>query len=66
VKFIPSETNFFMMEVGRPGTEFAKAMADNKVFIGRVWPAWPTHVRVTVGTKDEMAKFKTAFSKVMA
>jgi len=65
VHYIPSETNFFMMEVGRPGAEFAKAMADNKVFIGRVWQAWPTKVRVTVGTQDEMNKFKAAYTKIV-
>ena len=37
-----------------------------KVYIGRVWPSWPTHVRVTIGTQDEMDKFKAAFLKVMA
>lgn len=66
VKYVPSETNFFMMEVGRPGQEFAQAMADNKIFIGRVWPAWPTKVRVTVGTQDEMNKFKAAYTKIVS
>ena len=66
VKYIPSETNFFMMEVGKPGQEFAQAMAAEKVIIGRVWAAWPTKVRVTVGTQDEMDKFKAAFEKVTA
>jgi len=66
VKYIPSEANFFMMEVGRPGAEFAQAMAAQKVIIGRVWPAWPTKVRVTVGTQDEMDKFKAAYLKVVA
>lgn len=66
VKYVPSETNFFMMEVGRPGAEFAQAMAANKVMIGRVWPAWPTKVRVTVGTQEEMDKFKAAYLKVVA
>ncbi len=42
------------------------AMRAEKVYIGRVWPAWPTHVRVSVGTQEEMNNFKTAFSKVMA
>jgi histidinol-phosphate aminotransferase len=42
------------------------AMRKEKVYIGRVWSAWPTHVRVTVGTQEEMNKFKTAFAKVMA
>ena len=32
---------------------------------GRTWPALPNHVRVTIGTHDEMAKFKTAFESVM-
>jgi len=66
VEYIPSEGNFFMMEVKRPGGEFAQAMAANKVIIGRVWPIWPTKVRVTVGSKEEMAKFKTAFEKAWA
>jgi histidinol-phosphate aminotransferase len=66
VKYIPSEANFFMMEVNRPGSEFADAMAANKVVIGRIWPVWPTKVRVTIGTEDEMAKFNTAFEKVWA
>jgi histidinol-phosphate aminotransferase len=64
MKFVPSETNFFMMEVNRPGAEYAKAMADQKIFIGRVWAAWPTKVRVTVGTQDEMNKFKAAIEKI--
>ena len=47
-----------MVDVKRPGGEVVHAMAAEKVFIGRVWAAWPTYVRVSVGTKDEMAKFK--------
>jgi histidinol-phosphate aminotransferase len=65
IKYVPSEANFFMMEVNRPGTEFAQAMAANKVIIGRVWQAWPTKVRVTVGTQAEMLKFQAAVSKIM-
>jgi histidinol-phosphate aminotransferase len=63
--FIPSESNKFMLDVKRPGQQFARAMAAEKVLVGRVWPAWPEHVRVTIGTKDEMAKFRTALLKVM-
>jgi len=32
--------------------------------IGRVWAAWPTKVRVTVGTQEEMDKFKAAVEKI--
>ncbi len=63
VTFIPSESNCFMIDVKRPGKEFYNDMAAQKVYIGRVWPVWPQWVRVSVGTKDEMAKFKTAFAK---
>ncbi|MBV8866640.1 MAG: aminotransferase class I/II-fold pyridoxal phosphate-dependent enzyme, partial [Acidobacteriaceae bacterium] len=63
VEFIPSESNCFMVNVKRPGAEFYKQMAAQNVYIGRVWPVWPDWVRVTVGSKDDMAKFKTAFNK---
>jgi histidinol-phosphate aminotransferase len=64
VEFVPSESNCFMMNVKRPGKEFYTAMANKHVYIGRVWPAWPTWVRVSVGTKEEMSKFKEAFVQV--
>jgi histidinol-phosphate aminotransferase len=63
VEFVPSESNCFMMNVKRPGKAFYADMAAQKVFIGRVWDVWPEWVRVTVGSKDDMAKFKTAFAK---
>jgi len=65
-KFVPSVSNKFMVDVGRPGGEIVKAMQKEKVYIGRVWQSWPTYVRVSVGTQDEMNKFKSAFLKVMA
>lgn len=62
----PSETNCFMLDVQRPGKEVLAAMAAREVFIGRIWPAWPNHVRITVGTRDEMLAFRKAFKEVMA
>lgn len=64
VEFIPSESNCFMVNVKRPGKDFYAGMAKQNVYIGRVWPALPTYVRVSVGTRDEMAKFKDAFIKI--
>jgi histidinol-phosphate aminotransferase len=63
--FIPSEANMVMIDSGRPGRQTAAAMLGYKVAVGRPWPSLPTHVRVTVGTRDEMAKFKHAFERVM-
>ena len=41
------------------------ALQKQNVYIGRIWPVWPNAVRVTVGTSDDMAKFKVAFKDVM-
>jgi histidinol-phosphate aminotransferase len=65
-KYVPSVSNKFMVDVGKPGNEIIMALRKEKIYIGRVWSSWPNHVRVSVGTADEMAKFKTAFLKVMA
>jgi histidinol-phosphate aminotransferase len=63
--YIPSESNCFLLDTKRPGKEVIDAMAQQKVFIGRIWPVMPTWVRITVGTHDEMQQFQTAFQKVM-
>jgi histidinol-phosphate aminotransferase len=54
-----------MVDTKRPGQRVREAMAQENVLVGRVWPIMPTYVRVTVGTEEEMAKFQTAFQKVM-
>jgi len=63
--YVPSETNFFMVDAKRPAKEVIDAMAKRNVYIGRPWPIWPTHVRITVGTQPEMETFQTAFDAVM-
>jgi len=63
--YIPSESNCFLLDTRRPGKEVIEAMAQQKVYIGRIWPVMPTCVRITVGTHDEMEQFQTALQKVM-
>ena len=65
-KFIPSQSNCFMVDTGRPGKEVQAAMAAKNVYIGRVWPIMPTYVRVTVGTHTDMQKFQAAYKEVMS
>ncbi len=63
-KYYPgSQANFFMVDVKRPGKQFAALMQREKIYIGRTWPAMPSYVRVTVGTPLEMRKFQIAFKK---
>ena len=47
------------------GPGVRQAMLKEKVAIGRTWPSMPNHVRVTIGTREEMAKFRAAFARVM-
>jgi histidinol-phosphate aminotransferase len=58
-------SNCFMIDTGREGHGVIAALQTQKVYIGRIWPVWPNAVRVTVGTADDMAKFKVAFKSVM-
>jgi histidinol-phosphate aminotransferase len=64
--FVPSQSNCFMLDAKRPAKEVIAAMAAQNVFIGRPWPVWPTHVRITVGTPSEMERFEEAFQRVMS
>lgn len=63
--YVPSQSNCFMLDVKRPAKEVIAAMASQNVFIGRIWPVWPTYTRITVGTRPEMEQFQAAFKKVM-
>jgi histidinol-phosphate aminotransferase len=62
---LPSEANMLMVGVRRPGRQVFQALLKEKVVIGRTWPSMPEHVRITIGTRDEMAKFRSAFERVM-
>jgi histidinol-phosphate aminotransferase len=62
---LPSDANMLMVDVHRPGREVFEALLKEKVVIGRSWPSLPHHVRITIGTREEMAKFRAAFARVM-
>ncbi|HNY40135.1 MAG TPA: aminotransferase class I/II-fold pyridoxal phosphate-dependent enzyme [Bryobacteraceae bacterium] len=63
IGFIPSVSNKILFDAGRPGRELSAALARERVYVGRSWPSIPNHVRVTIGTPEEMAVFKTAMVK---
>jgi len=64
--FVPSQSNCFMLDAKRPAKEVIAAMQERNVFIGRPWPIWPTHVRITVGTQNEMERFQEVWHQVMS
>jgi len=67
VTYIPSTSNFFMMSVkGMAGAQVGEAMLKKKIQLaGNRWPEWPQHIRVTVGTAEEMVKFSAAMDQVL-
>ena len=64
-RYTPAVSNCFMIDTGVPARQVIDAMRARNVFIGRVWPAVPNYVRVSVGTPSEMAAFQTAFEATM-
>lgn len=63
---IPSVSNKFMVDTRRPTREAIAALRKELVYVGRPWPSLPTHIRVSVGTKEEMERFDAAFAKCFA
>ena len=59
--YTPSVANHLMVDAKLPTKTVIEAMKKQNVYVGRPWPVWPTHVRVTVGSADDMARFKSAF-----
>jgi len=61
---IPSETNFFMVEIGRDIQPVIQEFAQKKIAVGRPFPPMTKHMRVSVGTADEMDRFMRAFKEI--
>jgi histidinol-phosphate aminotransferase len=65
-KQIPSQANFIMFDCKKPVVPIIKAMKKRNVQVGRLFPALPNHMRVTIGKKTEMETFLSAFKEVVA
>jgi histidinol-phosphate aminotransferase len=65
-KQIPSQANFIMFDCKRPVVPIIKAMKERNVHVGRLFPALPNHMRLTIGKKSEMETFLSAFREVTA
>ena len=63
---IPSQANFIMFDCKRPVAPLIQAMKQRKVHVGRLFPALPNHMRLTIGKKTEMESFVSAFKQVTA
>src|SRR4051812_36819391 len=65
-KTIPSQANFIMFDCKRPVLPLIQSMKQQNVHVGRLFPALPNHMRVTIGKKPEMESFVAAFKQVVA
>ncbi len=63
---IPSQANFIMFNVKRPVVPLIQALKHRNVSVGRLFPALPNHMRLTIGKKAEMEAFVAAFRQVTA
>jgi len=61
---IPSETNFFMVHIRRPVVPVIEEFRKKGVLVGRPFPPMVEHLRVSVGTAEEMDRFLTAFKEI--
>jgi histidinol-phosphate aminotransferase len=65
-KSIPSQANFIMFDCKRPVVPLIQAMKEHNVQVGRLFPAMPNHMRLTIGKKREMEAFLSVFREVVA
>ena len=62
---IPSQTNFFMVGIGRDIDPVRRAFRERNVEIGRRFPPMTEHLRISVGTESEMDRFMEVWNEVM-
>jgi histidinol-phosphate aminotransferase len=65
-KTIPSQANFIMFDCKRPVVPLIQALKQRNVHVGRLFPALPNHMRLTIGKKSEMETFLAAFRQAVA
>jgi histidinol-phosphate aminotransferase len=64
-RYIPSHANFLMIDLRREVRPIISALRSRGVEVGRLFPALPNFLRVTIGTAPEIKQFLTAFKEVM-
>jgi histidinol-phosphate/aromatic aminotransferase/cobyric acid decarboxylase-like protein len=64
--YTPSVANHLMVDSRRPTKPVIDALAKRGVYVGRPWPVWPTHVRVSIGSAADMERFRAAFLEVVS
>jgi histidinol-phosphate aminotransferase len=61
---LPSQANFFMVHIGRQVEPVIAEFDAKGVQVGRPFPPMTTHLRVSIGTPEEMGRFMKAFKEI--
>ncbi len=64
-RFIPSEANFLMIEIGRDAKPVIAEFKSRGILVGRRFAAMPTWLRVSVGTPADMKAFMAALREIV-
>src|SRR6185437_17154063 len=62
-RYIPSHANFMMIDLRREVRPILGAFRNRGVEVGRLFPALPNFMRVTIGTSAEMKQFLAVFKE---
>jgi histidinol-phosphate aminotransferase len=66
LQVVPSQTNFILMKLGRPAQPVVEELKKRGVLVGRVFPAIPNYLRVSLGKKEEMRSFLRELGQVIS
>ncbi|MEO5936751.1 MAG: aminotransferase class I/II-fold pyridoxal phosphate-dependent enzyme [Terriglobales bacterium] len=66
VKLIPSFGNFVMIDTGKPIRQVITHFRQNNVHIGRPFPPYDTHARISLGKPEEMTAFWKVWDRMNA
>ncbi|HUS19714.1 MAG TPA: aminotransferase class I/II-fold pyridoxal phosphate-dependent enzyme [Terriglobales bacterium] len=64
IQTIPSQGNFVMVDTGRPVRQAIAHFRQNNILIGRPFPPYETHARISLGKPDEMVAFWKVWDKL--
>ncbi len=64
LQYIPSETNFFMVDVDREAGWVSSQLASRGIYVRTGW-GMPHHLRVSTGTMEEMVDFIEALEDIL-
>jgi histidinol-phosphate aminotransferase len=62
---VPSQTNFILIDTRKEVKATIEALGERGVQVGRLFPALPQHLRVTIGTPAQMKRFLETFAAVV-